>query len=188
MKRKRQGAFSAVSTGKGIQKRKQQTVGQLVQKAIQRAQDLHGVDLEFLTAALKSTTNTNDDVHIINAVDLKSGNNARTDSSVSGKSIRIKLRVAYAYAHELLTGNIYGNQVRVAIVWDRKPEGLAVPTYDTIFNSISKSGGTVSSFQSNVNPNETDRFQVLRDVVFTFEPVGENRKGLTNDAITLFRS
>ena len=183
MKRKRPNAYSAVPSGGG--KKKAKSVQALVKREVRKLQDLKGVDLAFTSGQLLSTTGTNADIWIMNAVDLGTGHYKREDAVIHGKSIRVKCIVYCNYQHSSLTGDIQGTTVRLALVWDRKPEGASIPNYDDIFNTIEKAGTTGSTTIASLNPNETHRFQILRDLQIEMNPSTSNNKGIAGDWVLL---
>jgi len=62
---------------------------------------------------------------------------------------------------------------RMLIVYDRQCNG-AVPTASAILTDYNGGGSTTQSVHSGINPDNRDRFMVLRDRKFLFPPVGLN--------------
>lgn len=59
---------------------------------------------------------------------------------------------------------VYG---RLAIVYDRRPNGV-MPTVTEVFQVYDQSGGNAPNVWSPTNPNNTDRFLIVRDCKYYF--------------------
>lgn len=136
--------------------------------------ELKGVDTGVLSAQIGvflSTTNTNTGVAVINCVAPGSGSFNRVGRKIRMKSLRIRGAV------EALCDNNgdpagtspRGVVIRMVVVYDKQPSGV-VPTYDTIFGHTTQAGTEIGNPLDPLRYDNTGRFRVLRDKVFTINP------------------
>lgn len=139
--------------------------------------ELKGVDLAFPATAgvngYTETATTNADILVVNLIQTGNGSWNRVGKSVSLKSLRIR-----GFFKAILQNGttIPSNFLRMAIVWDKQPSGGSIPTFNTIFGKTDQSGNETSEITDPLRYDNTGRFRVLRDCIYTINPqaAGEN--------------
>lgn len=132
--------------------------------------ELKLLDTEISHSPLIGTTGTNDQITCLNALSQGSGSYMRVGRKVNLKSIRVKGDVTLRCGMQetsvgsgLFVGANGGAVVRIAVVLDRSPNLRALPTFDEIF-AHQVFDGTISSYwRDNLNPQNLERFRVLKD-------------------------
>lgn len=102
------------------------------------------------------TTNTN--VFLLNGVQEGAGFYNRIGRKIVMKSL--EMTGFLGPSGNATTGPDY---IRWAIVYDRQPSGAALPSYDTIFKDYDQNSTAYVTNMSNINPDNRERFIVLRD-------------------------
>lgn len=87
-----------------------------------------------------------------------------------GVSLRIKGYIQPTYSNNSAIKEQMG---RVVIVYDRQPNG-AVPSIATILLDYEQGGSTSTSTFSSINPDQRDRFVILRDRQVLLPAIGVN--------------
>lgn len=131
--------------------------------------ELKAVDstVDLPAGSVLATLNTNAGIAVMNAVQPGTGSWNRIGKKIRMKSLRYKFLAVGASVN---VAELLQNSMRVTLVYDKQSSSAAVPTYDTIFGSTTQSGveGT-TSFLDNQRIDNTARFIVLKDDVFTSE-------------------
>ena len=117
---------------------------------------------------------------LLNGVALGAGQHTRNDAIIQAKSLRVQFLVENMLRHHSTSGEIAINMLRYDIILDRTP-GATLPNWDTIFKNIDTAGGASTHLLSSVNPDETQRFKVLRSKKVIMENGLENTKGLVDE-------
>lgn len=139
-----------------------------VKNAVQKTHDLKGAD-GYAQSGVDTALGTNVGVYLINDIFMGDGNIRRKDGDINMKSVRVKVLLETVFRHEAILGNLKGQEIRVSVVYDKKPNG-SLPKFSDIFANMNNQGIKVTYFDSNVDYNNTDRFSVLRDEIITIMP------------------
>lgn len=142
--------------------------------------ELKGIDINLGQSPVVATTNTVDNITIVNLVREGSGAWARVGRKILMKSLRVKGTAALNIGPTATTSDRYGNTLRMAVVYDRQPSG-SLPTFEDIFNNQNYSGGYDPSVLAPLRFTNTFRFQVIRDTLMTLNPEAIPSGGTEND-------
>lgn len=126
--------------------------------------ELKSLDTDIGITQVVSTTNTNDDIIGVNYLQQGAGQYNRVGRQITMKSLRVKLAAIFTYNEESTSLNLYGNQLRMVVVYDGQPNGVT-PTWDTIFGRIDQVGQASTGWLDPVQPRHSGRFRILRDKV-----------------------
>ena len=66
--------------------------------------------------------------------------------------------------------DVYGNILRMIVVWDKQPLGGAYPTFDNIFSVTDQAGVETSTWYSPRAFDTADRYKVIKDWKIKVEP------------------
>jgi len=145
--------------------------------------EVKGVDTDVTTGTtIVATTSTNADIVALNLVQQGAGSWNRVGRKVRLKSLRIK---GVVKMQNIVQANLQQNTLRMIVVWDKQPSSGAVPTFDTIFGATDQGGVEQSGFLYNIRYDNTERFSILKDQVWTSDL--ETGSGInTNDWATDF--
>lgn len=126
-----------------------------------------GMDTVLTSTPIISTTSTNGDCTVLNLVRAGNGSWERTGRKIVIKSLRIKGRFIFTRTPTFATGAAVSNHVRMVVVWDKSPNGAAIPTFDTVFGTTDQAG-TEACLDALAPPryDNFDRFRVIMDRVF----------------------
>ena len=116
-----------------------------------------------------TTTNANSAVTLVNGLVEGTGPYQRVGRDIKMKSLRIT-GVARMRSKGTGSGDIFGNCLRMIVVYDESP-GPTTPKFDDIFSEINSGGGVVSSVWSQPSLQNGDRFTVLRDRTYYAAPM-----------------
>lgn len=143
-----------------------------------------GMDTDIITAGatVKATTNTNDDITIINLIRAGTGYFNRIGRKSHSVSVRLFGTVSCAYIHETTTGILQSNCLRQVVVWDKQPTGV-LPVFDAIFGTTDQAGTESTQYLDPLKYDNMDRFQILRDTKYVMNPLTENQQGGTADSV-----
>lgn len=125
--------------------------------------ELKGMDTVVSWANVADTTNTNANTEVLNLIQTGTGSWNRIGRKVCLKSIRV---MGYTECYIVTTGagsDLYGNVLRLCLVWDKQPSGAAIPTFDDIFQYTTQAGTEATSFFSPPAFDTMDRFRVIKD-------------------------
>jgi len=130
-----------------------------------------GVDTNLSTGLgdLTEATNSSTPIIALNLIQTGSGSWNRVGRKVFPQSVRLKYTIRYRYAQRA-SGEVQANNVRVLLVWDKNPNGAALPTFDTIFKATDQSGNEASYWNAPAAYDTMDRFRIIRDTVHDFNP------------------
>jgi len=132
--------------------------------------ELKGVDTSLaIGGPVIATVTTNADATLLNGVQPGAGSFNRIGRKIFNKSIRLKGICTYTYADETTTESLHGAILRMMVVWDKQPSGT-LPTLDEIIGRTSQTGTETSDMMDNLKYDNTERFQILRDVMKTANP------------------
>jgi len=130
-----------------------------------------GVDVDYSQTSVISTTNTNGNITLMNAVTTGAGSWNRVGRKIHMKSIRLQGFIDFIVTPTFATGVSTGMYVRMVLVFDKQPSGAAIPTFDAIFG-ITDQQGTESCPDVQCPPryDNMDRFRVLMDKLIPMGP------------------
>lgn len=123
-----------------------------------------GCDVSFPTEAIVDTTNTNDNIYLLNGIQEGVGSWNRIGRYLWNKSIELDLDLQYNT--KVQPGDldqVAANWVRVVLVWDKQPNNGTIPTFDTIFGHTTQAGAESSSIADHLRYDNMFRFKVLID-------------------------
>ncbi len=131
-----------------------------------KIEELKGVggNLDLTAGNLLATTNTNGSSFVINLIQPGNGSFNRVGRKVNLTTLRLKGIIDHRCD---ATGSMEQNTVRMVVVWDKQPSSGAIPSYDLIFGETDQSGTEGSGFLFNVRYDNTARFSVVKDCIFT---------------------
>lgn len=130
------------------------------QRALAAITPKKGVDATIADNAVLSTTNTNDNILVLNLIQIGSASYNRIGRTTHLKSVRLTGSVRYTETNT--PADISGNIFRMALVWDQQP-GDTIPTFDTIFGITDQAGTETSSVLAPPRYDNMARFRVLMD-------------------------
>jgi len=140
--------------------------------AMRSSAELKGMDTVLGPAApILGTTNTNDQIYPVNLVRAGNGSWNRVGRRIFMKSVRLRGYLVTVADNNGGVAFTRGTIIRMVLIYDRQPSGTGIPAYSQIFGYTDQAGTEASSVLSNVRWDTTDRFRVLRDKVFTVNPV-----------------
>lgn len=138
---------------------------------------LKGIDLQYARGEgpfsgnnpiVTSNVSSNSGILCVNAIRQGTSFYERIGRKVNLKSLQIRGQLS-ARAPSGLTPEAL--IVRMMVVYDRQPNG-AIPTFDQMFSAASPAGDIASNtVMAPVNLTQTSRFRVLRDKMFTLQPM-----------------
>jgi len=145
--------------------------------------ELKGVDQRLTVAGpIIATTATSADSFVLNLIQEGSGSENRIGRKINLQSLRLKGLCELTMDNAATTGGLIPTPVRMVVVWDKQPSG-SQPAFSTIFGIQDQTGTVSSDVFDPLKYTVTDRFQVLRDVIWTFNPMLDNVNGGTTDAV-----
>ncbi len=132
--------------------------------------ELKGMDTDLTFAGpVIDTVNTSLSSSVLNLVEPGNGSFNRIGRKVFNKTVRLKGMVQFKYADVTTTENLVGACMRMIVVWDKQPTGTQ-PQFDAICGRTSQDGTETSDVFDNLRYDNTARFQILREVMFTGNP------------------
>lgn len=153
-------------------------VKKLVNAELRKHTELKGVDIGLSGSTVIADLTTNGSIWQLNIVDLGDGVVNRDGNDIEMRSIRIKGCLRYMYKPHTISGSIWQACARLMLVYDAKPNGV-IPNFNDIFQNLSTVGATENHMNAGVKYGEGQRFRVLRDQSFTFNPTIKNEGTLT---------
>jgi len=132
-------------------------------------QELKGMDTSFTMSNIITTTNTNAQIQTVNLIQAGTGSWNRIGRKVTLKSLRLKGTATCSHFQDV-DNDIYGNIVRIIVVWDKQPAGGTEPLFNDIFGVTSQAGVETAVFSSPPKYDTMDRFRVLKDWDMNSEP------------------
>lgn len=134
---------------------------------------------------IKNTTNTNDAISVVNLIDPGSASYNRIGRKIHMRSIRYKGILQTTFKHKPTSGELEANTVRIVLVYDKQPSD-ALPNYNAIFGRTIQDGTESTQFLDNLRYDNTGRFKVLADDLFSMNPKASNQVGGTDDSLIYY--
>lgn len=157
------GGMTAAARGKSLNR--------AVAAAVRKTVEKKGVDFPLtIVGPILASTNTNGDSIVLDLVQQGAGSWNRVGRKIELQSLRLRGQYLWTYDPAATTGTVFGNTVRMVVVWDKQPSGAAIPTFDTIFGVTGQDGSETSTLLAPVKYDNMDRFSVLRDCVTDLVP------------------
>lgn len=128
--------------------------------------EIKQVDFELSPAAVPEqgsaglTFTTGGSINVVNLVKTGSGFYNRVGRKVTLRSLRVKFTLADEMA---ASSETQAAHLRILVVYDTSPNGV-LPLVSDILQDINQDGGTSTSWVSDLNQNNRDRFRILRDM------------------------
>jgi len=131
--------------------------------------ELKGVDT-LINGVLLGNPNvtTNASGICLNLIQTGSGYWNREGRKIQLKSLRIKATIDYA-AYPIGT-SIGAMNIRVVVVYDKSPNGGTLPKFEDIFSHTNQVGTAATLWNSPQSFKSMQRFTILRDKVYDFDP------------------
>lgn len=149
--------------------------------------ELKGADTGLSRAtAIEETTNSNAKIMVLNGISPGSASYNRIGRKIRMQSIRVTGHIQTLRINEAVTGDMYGNYVRMVIVYDKQPSD-ALPNFDTIFGRTLTSGIEDSGILENLRYDNTGRFRVYMDEKIEFPAEFNNLNAGTADRVRNFK-
>lgn len=126
--------------------------------------EIKGVDTDINDTSVLTTTNTSGDIVALNLV--RSGTNSweRIGKKVNLKSVRLTGEANFEVVPAATTGLYDTMQMRICLVWDKQPNGAAIPNFDAIFGTTDQAGTEATgSVLDALKFDVMKRFTILRD-------------------------
>jgi len=166
------GGLTAAARGKSLNR--------AVAAAVRKTVEKKGVDFPLTVAGpILASTNTNGDCLVLDLVQQGAGSWNRVGRKIELQSLRLRGNYVWTYDPAAVTGNLFGNTVRMVVVWDKQPSGAAIPAFDQVFGVTGQDGSETTTYLNPVKYDNMDRFSVLRDCVTEFVPKLYNASALT---------
>jgi len=126
--------------------------------------ELKGIDVEVGVnpAPTRTIGSGNNAIVPVNVLTQGTGSYERIGRKVYLESIRLKGMARYR-SQTNSAALSQSNDMLIRVVLDRQPQGI-VPSWDEIFKGIPPSGTPVSYYYSDLNPAQTGRFRVLKEI------------------------
>lgn len=141
--------------------------------------ELKGVDTNISSAQVIATTGTNGDVYGLNLIASGTGSFQRVGRKVTGKSVRVMGYADCTLVTSAAGSDLYGNWLRMILVWDKQSSGANYPTFDTMFAKTVAAGTESSDIWSPPAYDTMSRFTVLKDWTMCVEPESTPTAGNT---------
>lgn len=157
-----------------------------IQVAPPRA-ELKGMDTNLATAGnILATTGTNVDVLPLNLIAPGTGSFNRIGRKANLKSLLVEMTIEHVYSAQATTNNLTGNVVRVAIVWDKQPNGT-LPVYSEIFSVTDQAGTEGSNYFDPPKYDNRERFKILRDEKAIFNIMAPPLSGGSGNTVVNYK-
>lgn len=125
-----------------------------------------GVDVDFPGETIVVTTNTNDNIYLLNAIQEGVGSWNRIGRYVWNKSIELDLNLRWSSAYTSTDlEQLNAQWLRCILVWDKQPNNGTIPTWDTMFGHTDQTGTESTSVNDHLRYDNMFRFQVLYDTM-----------------------
>lgn len=147
---------------KAASKKSQAVTAAAVRKIIRA--DMGGMDTSLALTPVIATTNTNASSFVMNLIQQGTGSWNRIGRKVEHQSLRLRFAVRHQYQVDA-GSSVIGNRLRMVLVWDKSPNGAAIPTYDTVFGLTDQTGAEATTLLSPIKYDNMGRFSILRDCV-----------------------
>jgi len=133
----------------------------------QNAGELRGMDTQLEQTAIVSTASTNANVKVLNLVETGNGSWNRNGRKIFLKSVRLRGWAQLGVQTAATSYDCALPPLRMVVVWDKQPGGASIPTFDTIFGQTSQDGTETSEVFDSLKFDNTGRFSVVRDEIFS---------------------
>jgi len=127
-----------------------------------------GVDTLLAINPVLATTNTNGSCVVLNLVQPGTASFNRIGRKIYPLCLELHVVVETILSVQA-SGNLQGQTLRTAVVWDKNPAG-ALPTFDTVFAYTTQDGTESSTVKAPPRFDNMDRFVVLYDEVREINP------------------
>lgn len=135
------------------------------------------VDYDLATpfSPIPFLTNSNTSLLCVNAVQQGTSFYNRVGRKITLRSVFINCTITASAAgiDEEKESTTSAVTVRMVVLYDRQPNG-AKPNFSEIFASYDNKGVKSSMFLSPMDPSQTSRFRLLRDKVYTLNPMRDS--------------
>jgi len=140
--------------------------------------------ISLASGSVTNTTNDNSASFVLNLIQQGAGSWNRVGRKVTLKSLRIQGQIQCNIYPSATSGILVDNIVRMVVVWDKQPSGAAIPRFDDIFG-VTAQDGTESCPNIYCPPryDNMDRFRVLRDICYEFDPESSVTTGTINGTL-----
>lgn len=139
-----------------------------------------GVDVIVSDATITSDMSTSGSIYLVNRVTTGTGSWNRVGRVIDMKSVRVKLQITCQWMISPFIGGggampptapvpIESRHLRVALVYDRAPNGVT-PLKNQIFQYKEFNGTETGDWNGFLAYDNMERFRILRDEIYTFEP------------------
>ena len=134
------------------------------------------VDTFFEWSTIPTEVSTNEPVTPVNLTVLGTGEWNRIGRRIKNLWLYVRAELIWSYNNISLPngGQIVGNAVRIAFVWDKQPNGGPVPNFNEIFADTYPNGTSDTSYLSFENRKNVGRFEVLKEEYLHFVPEVDN--------------
>lgn len=127
--------------------------------------ELKGVDTNISSAAIVNTTNTNANIIGINLINQGSGSFNRVGRKVYPRSVRLTGQLNVTATSNVANSDIGNVNVRCVLVWDKNPNGTALPQFDSVFGHTDAVGTETAFLWDAIRYDSTGRFKILKEFV-----------------------
>jgi len=133
--------------------------------------EVKGIDTAVGTNEIVASYSTNENSYALNLITQGAGSWNRIGRKISLKSVRLRGRVVWKYKQNAnATIGLQSNGVRMLLIWDRQPNGGAIPNFNQIFGRTDYAGiGTVQLTDSLLY-GQMSRYKVIYDKMYTLNP------------------
>jgi len=128
-----------------------------------KATELKGVDSIINQNPLSTDLSSNAGFYTVNLIQPGTGSWNRVGRKIRMKSLRIKCIMNF---NSLSNPALFNNNARMVVVYDKQPSG-ALPIFSTIFGGTDQNGTESSGILFNLAYDNTERFSVLSDEVYS---------------------
>lgn len=157
-----------------VQKRSRASASQaLARSMLSQKPVLKGVDtfLGFASGTFINTSATNSGAFSLALASQGSASYNRVGKRIKLHSLRCRFTLEGQYFYNAdLDYNFTTTSVRYVVVWDRSPNGSAIPSWETVFGITDSQGTQTPIMEAPVSYLNTGRFHVLRDEIVSIQP------------------
>lgn len=118
---------------------------------------------------------------LLNDVKVGAGPNQRVGRRIRMKNIWLRYNVSLTAANDAQSASI----ARVCVVYDRQPNGATPKLTDIFASQFNPGQPNVTDGLSGVNPDNRDRFKIIKDEMLAFPNIGAN-SGLNSSCLDHF--
>jgi len=126
--------------------------------------ELRAVDETFVPFTLVSDVSTNSGIASLGLVSQGSGSYNRNGRSLRGKSLRVRGQILARMLVAAGPATVPACSVRMALIYDRSPNGGSLPIWSAIYGSLNYAGATVNDpVFSGQRLDTQGRFEILKE-------------------------